>query len=120
MRGVVSIMVAAATLASAAHAAEPAVDGKEVYRRWCASCHAPGDRHPGMSALQAKYNGQLSPILLERRDLDPDVVRTFVRNGITIMPSFRKTEISDAELDALAAYITHQPMKTGPARKSRK
>jgi hypothetical protein len=26
-----------------------------------------------------------------------------------VMPFFRKTEISDAELDALAAYLAHQP-----------
>jgi len=30
----------------------------------------------------------------------------YVRNGITVMPTFRKTEISDAELDAIAAYLT--------------
>jgi (+)-pinoresinol hydroxylase len=35
----------------------------------------------------------------------PEITRTFVRNGVTIMPFFRKTEISDEELDALAAYL---------------
>jgi (+)-pinoresinol hydroxylase len=33
-------------------------------------------------------------------------VKLFVRQGITIMPFFRKTEISDAQLDAIAAYLT--------------
>jgi mono/diheme cytochrome c family protein len=33
-------------------------------------------------------------------------VKTFVRNGVSIMPFFRKTEISDADLDAIAAYLT--------------
>jgi mono/diheme cytochrome c family protein len=32
-------------------------------------------------------------------------VTTFVRTGVMSMPPFRKTEISDAELTALSAYI---------------
>jgi (+)-pinoresinol hydroxylase len=32
-----------------------------------------------------------------------------VRTGVSVMPFFRKTEISDQELDALAAYLsTHR------------
>jgi mono/diheme cytochrome c family protein len=47
------------------------------------------------------------PALLEKRtDLTAALVKTYVRNGITVMPFFRKTEISDAELDAIAAYLT--------------
>jgi hypothetical protein len=29
-----------------------------------------------------------------------------VRHGVSVMPFLRKTEISDADLDALAAYLT--------------
>ena len=32
-----------------------------------------------------------------------------VRTGISVMPHFRKTEISDAELDALARYVARKP-----------
>jgi mono/diheme cytochrome c family protein len=32
-------------------------------------------------------------------------VRYYVRNGVSVMAHFRKTEISDADLDALAAYL---------------
>jgi len=28
-----------------------------------------------------------------------------VRTGVSVMPPFRKTEISDADLEALAAYL---------------
>ncbi len=31
--------------------------------------------------------------------------RKFLRHGISVMPQFRKTEISDADLDALAQYL---------------
>jgi mono/diheme cytochrome c family protein len=30
---------------------------------------------------------------------------SFVRSGVSVMPPFRKTEISDADLAALAAYL---------------
>jgi mono/diheme cytochrome c family protein len=32
-----------------------------------------------------------------------------VRRGVSIMPFFRKTEISDADLQALAAYLAQSP-----------
>jgi mono/diheme cytochrome c family protein len=50
--------------------------------------------------------GRLPGALVDHTDLPPDIVRHFVRHGITIMPPFRKTEISDAELDALAGYLS--------------
>jgi mono/diheme cytochrome c family protein len=34
-----------------------------------------------------------------------NTVKVLVRHGISVMPQFRKTEISDQELDALAAYL---------------
>ena len=47
------------------------------------------------------------PALLDKRtDLTQALIKTYVRNGISIMPIFRKTEISDADLDAIAAYLT--------------
>jgi hypothetical protein len=35
----------------------------------------------------------------------PEFVKVIVRQGVSFMPQFRKTEISDAELEALAAYL---------------
>jgi mono/diheme cytochrome c family protein len=80
-------------------------EGIRVYVKWCAPCHDPGLEHPGTLALTAKYEGRKTGVLLNRTDLPPEVTRTFVRTGISIMPFFRKTEISDAELDELAAYL---------------
>jgi hypothetical protein len=34
-----------------------------------------------------------------------------VRNGISIMPIFRKTEISDVDLDLIADYLTRNNKK---------
>jgi mono/diheme cytochrome c family protein len=93
-----------AALAGGAQAASP--DGKAVYEHWCAPCHAPGPGHPGTQSLQVKYQGKLPPVLLERTDLSPQGVSVFVRQGVLLMAPFRKTEITDAELTALAAYVT--------------
>ena len=95
-----------AALCSGAQAAGP--DGKAVYEHWCAPCHAPGPGHPGTQSLQLKYKGQLPPAsLLDRHtDLSPQAVSVFVRQGVLLMAPFRKTEITDAQLAALAAYVT--------------
>jgi mono/diheme cytochrome c family protein len=86
--------------------------GKQVYDYWCLPCHGPGlglpgfDGLPGTQQLRIKYRGtDISPLLEERTDLVPEFVKVIVRQGVSFMPQFRKTEISDAELDALAAYL---------------
>lgn len=87
----------------------PNSPGKQVFDRWCASCHADSVRAPGTIALAAKY-GKDMPAALELRDnLTPEVVQMFVRNGVSIMPRFRKTEISDAELAELGRYLSGSP-----------
>ncbi len=84
----------------------PGPSGRVVYEKWCAPCHDPGINHPGTHALMAKYQGTKPAVLLERTDLPAAIVKHFVRHGISVMPQFRKTEISDPELDALAAYLS--------------
>src|SRR4051812_23400660 len=102
--------VLALGLTSIAQAAEPAAkspvpSGQAVYEHWCAPCHAPGPGHPGTQSLELKYSGKTPAVLLERTDLSPPAVATFVRQGILLMAPFRKTEIPDADLAALTAYV---------------
>jgi mono/diheme cytochrome c family protein len=101
------LALAAVALAGPALAADPLQieRGQTVFRNWCSACHAPGPGHPGTQALAAKYKGGKPDTLEDRRDLTADQVRFFVRHGVSIMPFFRKTEITDADLDALAAYL---------------
>ena len=80
--------------------------GKTVFQDWCAPCHSPGPKHPGTQALDALYKGEKPAALEQRTDLTPEIVSTFVRNGVSIMAPFRKTEIGDADLAALGAYLS--------------
>ena len=85
--------------------AEPARSAAgKIFDKWCSDCHSTAEG-PGSLALQRKYRGNLPAILEQRSDLRPDYVKLVVRHGISFMPSFRKTEISDADLALLAAYL---------------
>ena len=97
---------------SAAQQSEYA-EGARVYGKWCAPCHDPGITHPGTLALTTKYSGVKSGVLLDWRDLRPEITRALVRTGISVMPFFRKTEISDEELGALAAYLARNTPGAG-------
>lgn len=91
--------------AAGAQAAAPAPDGAKVYAQWCVHCHGSGRGNPGTQSLQVKYGGRLPAVLLERTDLTPEAVAVFVRQGVLSMAPFRKTEITDAELAALSAWV---------------
>lgn len=83
--------------------------GAAVFNNWCSACHSRGPHNaPGTASLQIKYQGSVPAALEDRRDLTPEVVKVFVRNGVAMMAPFRKTEVSDADLDALAAYLTQR------------
>ncbi len=82
--------------------------GEQVYNTWCVHCH--DDDRPwsggGTMALQVKYQGQLPADLRERTDLSPELVTTYLREGLYRMPPFRLTEISEDDMRALNAYLT--------------
>lgn len=86
----------------------PIQKGKDRFQYWCATCHGPGPGQPGTTALAAKYKNALPGLLEERTDLTPQAIRFAVRTGTSIMPFFRKTEVSDGDLEAIAAYLTRR------------
>jgi mono/diheme cytochrome c family protein len=99
-------------LASAVHAQDgDAMLGKAKFDHSCAPCHGkgPGDDGrnmlPGTYALQIKYDGELPAALEDRSDLTADVIGVYVRQGTWSMPPFRKTELTDAEITNIAAYL---------------
>jgi mono/diheme cytochrome c family protein len=87
----------------------PLERGAAVFSNWCSACHSRGPQNaPGTTSLQHKYQGSVPAALEDRVDLTPDLVKFFVRNGVAMMAPFRKTEVSDADLDALTVYLTQR------------
>ncbi len=115
----VALAGAALAAASPALAADPA-HGGALYAQWCGYCHDPVSQHQpelaGTYTLEQRYKGQKPAALVDRRDLTPDFVHTVVRRGLNVMPFFRRTEISDADLDDIAAFLAKQP--AGAAERS--
>jgi mono/diheme cytochrome c family protein len=82
--------------------------GYVAFQLSCAVCHGSGPGKPGTRALAAKYKDTEPALLEQRTDLAPDYVRTVVRHGVSVMPIFRKTELSDADLEAIVAYLNRK------------
>jgi mono/diheme cytochrome c family protein len=90
------------------HSASPANPvqsaGRKIFDKWCSGCHGT-EQGPGSMALQRKYKGTVTAVLEQRSNLPPEYINFTVRHGISFMPSFRKTEISDADLALLSGYL---------------
>jgi (+)-pinoresinol hydroxylase len=99
-----------AALAAVSLPAADAQDGKAVFVRWCQGCHEamPGsgfDPPAGTYTLQQRYQGRLPAEIEKRTDITAAQIRSLVRHGINVMTPFRKTEITDQQLDDLVAYL---------------
>ncbi|NBC36710.1 cytochrome c [Novosphingobium sp. FSY-8] len=73
---------------------------EKVYASVCGYCHGTN----------------VGPIILGRK-LAPALIKTMVRSGMNGMPSFRPSEISDAELNDLAVWI--EKSKANPKEKGK-
>ena len=113
MKGVVkALLLVTAIIAIPVFAqySPPTAAGKVIFDKWCLPCHAPDiDGHyPGTVALQVKYKGKVPAALEQRTDLTREMITTYVRHGVSIMPPFRKTEISDQELQVMIDYLVNK------------
>jgi len=104
----------ALTPADAARAADAPLSaqqqqGQKLFRGSCFYCHS--EKVWGTLSLERRRpNGDA--LLEKRTDLTPDFVRTVVRNGLGSMPAYRRTELNDADVDAIIAYLT----RSNPAK----
>ncbi|MEQ8387356.1 MAG: c-type cytochrome [Alphaproteobacteria bacterium] len=97
-------LVLTLSLAALPADAEDAPSGEKVFADHCASCHAAGPGHPATIVLGVT-RGEDFAVLQERTDLPADYVVEIVRNGLQGMPGFRPTELTDAEVAAVARHI---------------
>lgn len=82
--------------------------GKEVFDRKCTACHGEGPDKSGTVALAVRDGASQSPLIEKRTNLSREVIVYFVRNGVSVMPPYRKTELSDRELDQLVDYLVNK------------
>jgi (+)-pinoresinol hydroxylase len=82
--------------------------GGALFQSACAICHGVGIDRPGTSSLEIKYRGRLPALLEKRTDLTSERVIYYIRHGVAMMPQFRKTELSDTEAAAIAAYLARR------------
>ena len=101
-----------ALVANSAMAQSPSADrGRLLFQQKCQPCHGlerSDQGHamlPGTDALRLKYRGSLPAALEQRSDLTPEAIKVFVRRGTWSMPPFRKTELSDADIADISAWI---------------
>ncbi len=81
--------------------------GAAAFDRACSVCHG-ALNSPGTISLNAKYQGVKPALLAQRTDLTPQVVLFYIRQGVAMMAPFRKTELSDADATAIAAYLSRK------------
>lgn len=68
-------------------------------------CHLPGGTGTFMLGRRL---GQANALLAERTNLDAAYVKQVVRTGIVSMPRITRAEVTDAELQAIADYLTRK------------
>jgi mono/diheme cytochrome c family protein len=84
-----------------------------LFNTHCGICHL--QMGPGTIMLGRRL-GPDHALLDERTDLDPDYIKHVVRNGIGGMPPQTRVDLPDAELDAVAAYLTRPAAERKPPR----
>jgi mono/diheme cytochrome c family protein len=123
--GAVGAAAVMAATSSGAQDEAAASRGNAVFQHTCAPCHAAGPGEdgapmlPGTHALELKYRGGKPPLLEARSDLPAAVIKAFVRNGVASMPPFRPTEVSDADIGDIAAYLAQSAKAASPSTAGR-
>lgn len=77
--------------------------GEALFGRECAFCHV--GKSTGALMLGRRL-GKDKADLTKRTDLQADYVKAVIRNGLVNMPPFSRVELTDAEADAIAVYLT--------------
>jgi mono/diheme cytochrome c family protein len=110
LKGMSLIAVLVLAAVDTAAAAEPGPtltprqeQGRKLYNGSCIYCHGPNVW--GTFTL-ARRLGADHALLEQRTDLVGPYVKTVIRAGLGSMPAFRRTELTDADVDAIVDYLT--------------
>lgn len=84
-----------------------ASNGEIAFGVHCGYCHLTGGMGTNLLTKQRMMAGEPPEkgLLTNRTDLTPDYIKSVVRQGKNAMPAQTRVDITDAELDAVAAYL---------------
>lgn len=82
-------------------------DGKALFENHCGACHLIGGMGTNLLTKQRVMAGETPDkgLLANRTDLTPDYVKQVVRMGKNAMPAQTRVDLTDAELESVAAYL---------------
>jgi mono/diheme cytochrome c family protein len=103
MRSLGALLASALLLAGAPARGQDLIAGESLYANHCLVCHQQGGTG---TLLLARRLGPERALLGAREDLAEDYIRAVVRNGMGGMPWLGRVELPDADLAAIAAYLT--------------
>lgn len=85
-------------------------NGAALFTNRCGTCHLTGGMGTNLLTKQRMLAGEPAEngLLANREDLTPDYVMAVVRQGKVAMPRLSRTEVTDPELEAIAAYLGKQ------------
>ncbi len=87
----------------------PGRDGKALFENHCGYCHLTFGMGTNLLVKQRLAVGAspATALLANRDDLTSQYVHAVVRMGKGAMPPQTRVDVTDAELDAVAAYLGH-------------
>jgi cytochrome c5 len=87
---------------------KPGRDGRALYSNLCGACHLVGGFGANVLAgqMQAAKRPMDQALLENRADMTVDYVKTVVRQGKGAMPPLSRVEVTDAELQSIATYLS--------------
>jgi mono/diheme cytochrome c family protein len=82
-------------------------DGAALFSNRCGYCHLVGGMGTNLLTKQRIAAGRPpeTALLVNRTDLQTDYIKSVVRMGKGAMPHQTKVDVTDAELDSIAAYL---------------
>ncbi len=113
---VLSLSLASLTLAHAGPASPSSArpldppGGERLFYARCGYCHAQGGTG---TMMLARRLGQDRSLLASRSDLQTAYIKGIVRRGLNSMPPLTRVEVTNPELDQIAAFLTRNPSPGG-------
>lgn len=85
-------------------------DDEALFSHHCGYCHLAGGMGTNLLTKQRMMAGEPPEkgLLANRTDLTADYVKSVVRMGKVAMPRLTRVDVTDAELDAIAAYLAKE------------